>query len=420
MTVTVNTGEPTLLALYQRELVVDPYPFYRELREHHPIFWDEPLGSWVISSYADIVALSRDTRLSEDRVTRVREHMSPNKREELRQLGDALSDMMLFNGAPRHGELRGMVKGAFSRSAIETARETIRAQTQSLLDRGAGRGELDIVADLSQPLTKTVIASLLGIPDGSRYLLDDWVSLLHEFFTQSTAQVPRLRSLRRVFEEMITNGPGERLLAHMLSCCPDRSRRSRDLMFANFVLVIDAGQVTTTYLVANAVRALLHHPDQWELLRRAPRLPRGAASELMRFDTSVQFTTRIAVQGFELRGYAVRRGDPVTLLLGSGNRDPGHFPDPDRLDLSRNSTGHLSFGYGAHYCVGAPLALLEIEVVLESIVRRLAGPRIATPRLRWHDSINFRFLTSLPVRFEPETRRGSGLLTKRRYQRCVD
>jgi pimeloyl-[acyl-carrier protein] synthase len=129
----------------------------------------------------------------------------------------------------------------------------------------------------------------------------------------------------------------------------------------------------------------------------------NAANELMRFDSSVQFTTRIACEELEVGGHVIRDGEPVTLLLGSGNRDPDRFPDPDRLDLTRNATGHLSFGHGAHYCVGAPLALIEVDVVISAMLRRLRGLRIAAPRLRWHDSINFRFLSRLPVRFDPVT-----------------
>jgi len=395
--------EPTLLTLYQPEWVVDPYPYYRRLRESHPVFWDEPLGSWVVTRYDDIVALSRDPRLSEDRVSRFREHLSAHKREALRPLGDALSDMMLFNNAPRHSELRGMVKGAFSRPATARMRETIAKDTEALLDRVAAAGELDVVSDLSQPLSKIVIANLLGIPDEERYLLDDWASLLHEFFTQSTAQVDRLRRLRRIFDVMAENtaDADEHLLAHMLSCCPERSASRDDVLFANFLLIIDAGQVTTTYLVPNAVRALLQHADQLELLRGDDSLMPEAANELMRFDSSVQFTTRIAREELEVGGQVIHDGEPVTLLLGSGNRDPDRFPDPDRLDLTRNAAGHLSFGHGAHYCVGAPLSLIEVDVVISAMLRRLGGLRIAAPRLRWHDSINFRFLSRLPVRFDP-------------------
>lgn len=394
--------EPTLLTLFDPEWLADPYPFYRQLRETYPIFWDALLGCWVVTRYDDIVALSRDRRLSEDRVTRFREQLSPQKRTELRQLGDALSDMMLFSDGARHTELRGMVRGAFTRTATARLRESLERNTAALLDLVVADGRMDVVADLSQPLSKTVIADLLGIAEADRYLLDDWSSLLHEFFTQSVAQSERLRRLREVFDEMAAadTGSEEHLLAHMMSCCPERSARYDDLMFANFLLIIDAGQVTTTYLVANAVRALLQDPRQLDLLRSQPDLMPNAVNELMRFDSSVQFTTRVAIEDLELGGNVVRRGEPVTLLLGSGNRDPTRFPDPDRLDLTRNAAGHLSFGHGAHYCVGAPLALAEIDIVLTAMLRRLPGIRIDADQLRWHDSINFRFLTSLPVRFD--------------------
>lgn len=170
-------------------------------------------------------------------------------------------------------------------------------------------------------------------------------------------------------------------------------------MFANFLLIIDAGQVTTTYLIPNAVRALLQQPAALAGLRDDATVLAAAAHELMRFDSSVQFTTRICREPLRLGPLSVRPGEAVTLLLASGNRDPRRFPDPDRLDWGRDARGHLSFGHGAHYCLGAGLALAEIEIVLSVLKPRLPGLRLCGGDLSWHESINFRFLKHLPVAF---------------------
>lgn len=393
---------PTLLDLFHPDRLADPYPYYSWLRDEFPVYWDDLLGTWVVARYDDIVALAKDARLSEDRVTPFRARMSEAKRSSLAALGEALGDMMLFNDAPRHTELRGLVKGAFSRSATDRMRPVIEAAVADLIDQVIDTGRMDIIRDFSQPLSRTVIADLLGIQDEQRHLLDDWASLLHEFFTLSTAQGSRLQALRGVFDSLVVaehSAPSGTLLTHMLTGCPHHRPPSTQEMFANFLLVIDAGQVTTTYLVGNAVRALIDRPDQLRLLRTQPEMLPRAAAELMRFDSSVQFTTRIARSDLVLRGARISAGDPVTLLLGSGNRDPSRFDDPDRLDVSRNPSGHLGFGHGAHYCVGAPLALLEIEIAIGAIVDRLSDIRRTADDAEWHDSINFRFLKRLPITF---------------------
>lgn len=407
-----GAGTPTLVELFGPEWQADPYPFYRRLRERTPLFWDDALRSWVVTRYADIVALSTDPRLSEDRITPFFDRLSPARQATIRPLADALRGMMLFNDGAAHARQRGMSRSAFSRRAVDAFRASIRANTRALLDRvlersgGGGAGEMDVIADLSAPLTRAVVADLLGIAEEDRYLLDDWASLLHEFFTQSTAQTPRLARLREIFDGMLERrraGPTGDLVSHMLAAPPATRTTgvgAADEMFANFLLIIDAGQVTTTHLIANAVRALLDQPDQIEALRADPALLPGAAHELMRYDSSVQFTSRIARVDLDVGPVRVRAGDPVTLLIGSGNRDPEKFPDPDRVDIRRDARGQLSFGHGAHYCLGAPLALAEIEVVFDELCARTHSWAPATAELSWVESINFRFLRALPLRFE--------------------
>jgi cytochrome P450 len=391
--------DPSLVELFDPAWADDPYPFYRHLRRHHPVYWDAPLRSWVVTRYDDIVALNRDGALSEDRITPFHQRLSPAKRAAMDPLATVLRDMMLFNDAPRHTELRGMAKAAFSRRATDRLRASIAATVERLLDAAVPAGRLDVVGDLSQPLTRTVIADLLGLAEQDRWLLDDWTSLLHEFFTQSDAQTGRLTRLRAVFDAMLDRracAHHDDLVQHLMA-----GGGTAEEMYANFLLVIDAGQVTTTHLIPNAVRALLRFPDQLELLVRHPELLPSAAHELMRYDSSVQFTSRIATADLTVGGHTVRAGQPVTLLLGSGNRDPERFADPDRLDVTRDARGQLSFGHGRHYCLGAPLGLAEIEIVLAALTTRLRNLRLTAAPLRWHQSINFRFLRELPVSFEP-------------------
>jgi pimeloyl-[acyl-carrier protein] synthase len=394
---TTFDDEPSLVELFDPAWAADPYPYYRHLRERHPVYWDAPLRSWVVTRFEDIVGLSRDGALSEDRITPFHRRLSPARQTAMEPLAAVLRDMMLFNDAPRHTALRAMARSGFSRRATERLRATIEATVAGLLDAVGPAGQLDVVADVAQPLTRTVIADLLGLAEEDRWLLDDWSSLLHEYFTQSDAQNERIARLREVFDRMAARPAcphHDDLVRHMVA-----GAGTADEMFANFLLVIDAGQVTTTYLVPNAVRALLQFPDQLRLLAQRPELLPGAAHELMRYDSSVQFTSRIAVADLDVGGHLVRAGQPVTLVLGSGNRDPERFAEPDRLDVTRDAHAQLSFGHGRHYCLGAPLGLAEIEIVIGAMLGRLPDLRLGAAPLRWHESINFRFLQALPVSF---------------------
>lgn len=412
MTVTARRI-PTLVDLFRPELMRDPYALYRELRERHPVYWDQPMQSWVVLSYAGIVELTRDHRLSEDRVMPFYDRLPPDKRAALAPLARALSDMMLFNDPPRHTRLRALVRKAFTPRMVDELQPAVQRKVDQLFARVAGRGRMDAIADLSEPLTCDVIAEMLGVPEAARPLLAGWTSLLHEFFMQSQAEVRRVGRLREAFDEMSADRRSvplpdlPDLVSRMLQAQTETRNAgasatlSDDELFATFLLLIDAGQVTTTHSIPNALRALLAHPDQMELLRERPELVAAAVHELMRYDGPVQFTSRIALDDLEVGGCHIARGQSVMLVLGSGNRDPERFSDPDRLDVTRTANDQLSFGHGIHYCLGAPLALRENEVVLATLLQRTRNLRlgVADADVAWHDTINFRFLRSLPVAF---------------------
>jgi pimeloyl-[acyl-carrier protein] synthase len=391
-------SDPTLAELFEPQWLGDPYPFYRTLRESHPIYHDDVLQSWVVTRHDDITRLSTDDRLTEDRVTPFQSRLTPDTRATMRPLADILRDMMLFATGPRHARLRNMAKAGFSRRVIADLRASIREHVAELCDEVLPAGEIDLVGDLSAPLTRTVIAQMLGLPAEHRHLLDDWQSLLHVYFTQSDAEADRLARLRSVFDELTAGDDPPGLLGHMTAA---DGGDDPEVVFANFLLIIDAGQVTTTHQIPNAVRALLCHPDQLDLLRRRPDLVGPAAEELLRFDSAVQFTARTASTDIDLDGHLVRAGEQVTLLLGSGNRDERTFAEPDRLDVTRDARAQLSFGHGRHYCLGAALALAETELVLEALLSRTRDLRVTVAEPAWHETINFRFLKELPVAFEP-------------------
>lgn len=398
---------PSLLDLHHPDWTRDPYPLYHRMRQHAPVLWDELMRSWIVLGHQEIARLSKDERLSGARIRDFHAQLPPAARGDLEPLARALSDMMLFNEPPRHTRLRRLIRPGLTPRFIREMRPLIESTVDSLLSGVADRGEMDVIRDFSEPLSRDVIARLAGVPDHAAGLLENWQGLLHEFFSQSSAQVPRVNALRAAFDEVAEQrerGHAEDVFSRIIAEQLAAEEFTEDEVFANFLLLIDAGQATTTHLIGNAVLALLRNPDQLALLREAPELTRDATHELMRYDSSVQFTSRVALADLELAGQHIRQGQTVILVLGAGNRDPRRYPDPDRLDVRRKATDHLSFGHGIHYCLGASLALAEIEIAVRELLRRTEDLHLAEPEPSWMDSINFRFAKALPVRFRPAGR----------------
>jgi cytochrome P450 len=385
-----------------------PYPLYRELLSDGPVRWDEWMRSWLVLGHDEIAALAKDDRLSGARIDAFYDQLPAQARTAVGTLKTALSDMMLFNEPPRHTRLRHLIRPGLTPGFTRRLRPVVQRLVEELLDDIVGRGEFDVIHDFSEPLTREVIARLAGVPPHGIHLLEHWQGLLHEFFTQSRAEISRITELRRVFDDGSAArraGTGEDLFTEVISGQLAKGDYTDDEIFANFLLLIDAGQATTTHLIGNAVLALIEHPEQARLLTRRPELAAGAAHEFMRYDSSVQFTTRVALADIDVAGTRITAGQSVSLVIGSGNRDPGHYEHPDRLDITRRAHDHLSFGSGIHYCLGAALALAEIEIAVVELLRRVTDLRLVEPRPDWLESVNFRFLKALPVRFAPTTAR---------------
>lgn len=378
-----------------------PYPLYRELLRDGPVHWDAWMRSWLVLGHDEIAGLARDDRLSGARIDGFYDQLPAHARTAVGTLKTALSDMMLFNEPPRHTRLRQLIRPGLTPGFTRRMRPVIQQLVVELLDDVVGRGEFDVIHDFSEPLTRGVIARLAGVPPHGTHLLENWQGLLHEFFTQSRKEIPRITELRRVFDEGTPArraGTGEDLFTQVISGQLAKGDYTDDEIFANFLLLIDAGQATTTHLIGNAVLALIEHPDQARLLRAEPELAANAAHEFMRYDSSVQFTTRVALTDLDVAGTRIEAGQSVALVIGAGNRDPRHYEHPDRLDITRRAHDHLSFGSGIHFCLGAALALAEIELAIAELLRRVDDLRLVHPEPEWLESVNFRFLKALPVR----------------------
>jgi cytochrome P450 len=357
-----------------------------------------------VLGYEEVKQLSKDPRLSGARVESFYEQLPVTARTQMAPLKNALSDMMLFNEPPRHTRLRQLIRPGITPTIIGEIRNVIEQLTDQLLDTVIPGGRMDVIHDYSEPLTREVISRLAGVPEHGKPFLQSWQGLLHEFYTLSCKEIGRITALRSVFDQGAParrNGTGTDAFSRMITNQLQHEEYTDDEIFANFLLLIDAGQATTTHQIGNAVLALIEHEDQQHLLRNRPELDANAANEFLRFDSSVQFTSRVALSDIDIAGQHIKQGQSVALVLGAGNRDPRRYTDPDRLDLLRGASDHLSFGHGIHYCLGAVLALAEIEISISRLLSRAADIRLEKSDLIWVDSLNFRFLRQLPIRFTP-------------------
>ncbi|MBZ3906907.1 cytochrome P450 family protein [Streptomyces griseiscabiei] len=378
----------------------DPYPTYARLREAAPVGM-VPTGSGarhscLITGYAEAREAFADPRLSKD-TTRFFAG-----RPSQRDLHPALSRNMLATDPPRHARLRALVTKAFTTGAVARLRPRIAALVDELLDAWPDHGTVDLVADLAVPLPVTVICEMLGVPESDRAAVRTWSSDLFD-----AADPRRIDAASHAVGDYMTDlvatkraSPGTSLLDDLIAVRDGEDRLTEDELVSLAVLLLIAGHETTTNFIGNAALALLRHPEALARLRAEPQLLGGALDELLRLDPPVQIATfRYSTQALTLGGTEIPEGVPVLIAPGAANRDPGRFPDPDRLDLSRDATGHLAFGHGIHRCLGAPLARAEAELALQALLTRFPNARLAPPTapLHWRHTRLLRGLTALPL-----------------------
>jgi len=380
----------------------DPYPHLHRLRALDPVHFIEMPGLWLLTRYADVAAALRDARLSAERF-----HLSiPELRSST--LLTSLSSMMLLRDPPDHTRMRTLVSTAFTPRVVENLRPRIQEIVDALLDEVSATGRMELMHDLAAPLPVVVIAQLLGIPVEDRDSFKRWSddlmtiadgSLALAGFPQAERSAGELKDyLRRIFADRRVT-PQDDLISGLVAAREQGDRLSDEELFATCVLLLIAGHETTTNLIGNGMLALLRHPDQLNMLRDDPSLIRSAIEELLRFESPVQVTSRVATQDLDIGGKFVRQGQEVSAALGAANRDPEQFDDPDRLDVTRQDNRHVAFGHGIHFCLGAPLARLEGQIAIQTMLRRLRAVRLDIDEPEWRDGIMMRSLKSLPLTF---------------------
>jgi len=416
----------SLSHLQREDVRANPYPFYETLREQDPIHWDDEMGFWVLTRYDDIASLYTDDRFSRARGLMRNFARLPEAQQQIAQpVYHSFSKTVFYSDPPYHTHLRSLMNHAFTPRYIERLRPYIQNTVNQLLD--ATHDEMDIIHDLAYPLPVMVIAELIGLPASDRVKFKAWSDDLFailgtvkhkpqhllERAAQSLGEMTEyIKDLARKRRENM----GDDLLSILLSVsdgdgCPVPHHSSGQLtretsavstlteeeLVANINILLSTGHETTTHLIGNGILALLQHPDQMKLLKEKPDLLDFAIDEILRYDNPVQITYRSTLEDADIKGKTIRKGDLVNTILGSANRDPERFKNPDRFDVARDEGRHLSFGLGIHYCIGAPLVKLEAEIAFETILRRFPNLQLKSDFLEWQEHPIFRGLKSLKV-----------------------
>jgi len=380
------------------EVMVDPYPYYRRMREADPVHWNGTLRAWFLTRHADVLELLKDDAFSADRSRSDRFRPLPPGRE-------ARGRSMLVSDPPHHTRLRNLVNMAFTPRMTERMRPRIEAITADLLDRAGRLQEIDLVADFAYPLPVIVIAEMLGVPARDRDRFQQWSATLVRGLdpilddaTQEAVLDARdalLDYLRAVVAEHRTE-PRDDLMSALIAAEERGDTLSENELLTMCNLLLVAGHETTVNLLGSGVLTLLRHPDQLDRLRAQPGLARPAVEELLRYTSPVQWTGRVPLREIELSGCTLLPGQSVVGILGAANRDPAVFAEPDGLDLGRDPNPHVAFGRGIHFCLGAPLARLEAQVALPMLFQRFPSLRLAgEPEPR--PTLVLRGLSRLPV-----------------------
>ncbi len=389
--------------------VADPYPALTRLRDRAPVVYDERTNQWLVSRHADVNALLRDRRLGRSYL-HVASHEAWGRAAppaDQAPFWDLLAVQMIDMEPPDHTRLRRLVSTAFTPRTIESLRPRIEALVGAAIDGALALGEFDLIADLLELVPVAVIAELLGIPEEDRHLLRPWsadMTLMFELNPTPEAQ-RRATAASAAFEAYLRGiararrkAPRADLISQLGAVLEtDGDRLTEDELIGTAVLLLNAGHEASVNGAANSWWALFRHPEALSRLRAEPALVPTAIEELLRFDTPAPMFERWVLEDVELGGVTIPRGQELAFQFAAANRDPEAFDHADELVLDRSPNRYLSFGAGIHYCLGAPLAKLEFEILFAAILHRM--PRLqVVEQPAWKPRFVLRGLEALRVR----------------------
>ena len=394
----------SLYRLLEPEVLANPYPLFAQLRAEDPVHWDPYLHSWVVTRYTDAVAVLRDFSASR---TPTPEQLSSMGLSRLDPLARVMVKQMLFLDPPLHTRIRGLAACAFTPQRVSALKSRIQQLTDSLLDEVQARGRIDVIADLGEPLPAIITSELLGVSAEHARALKVWSANFAEMlgnFQHNPDRIPimlntieNLTSFFRKAVEEQKKEPRPGLIHSLIKAEVEGNRLTDDEIIANCIITMVGGLETTTNLIGNGVLTLLRHPHQMERLRSDPSIIAPAIEELLRYESPSQHTARLAPADVELGGKKIRKRQAVIAVMAAANRDPERFPDPERLNLTREDNRHLAFGWATHFCFGAPLARIEGQIAMATLLRRFPKLALEPGPITWRTNLGLRGLSALPL-----------------------
>lgn len=410
MIMTVNDSLDA--ALVSPQMLSNPFPVYARLREEAPVAWSNQWQAWVVSRYEHVEPSLKDKEnlSNENRQGLLFEHLPANQQEDLSRLRHYFAQKdVIGSDPPDHTRMRSLVQKAFTPKMIASLKPRIEALADELVGAATAKGEFDFVEDVAHPLPVILIAEMMGAPPQDRHLFKRWSADILGFQgsgkTQYDTAMVSQQSLTELFDYMTSlveqrrREPKDDLITALALAEEDGARLSRDELLATCNTILTAGHETTTNLIGNMVRELLLRPHAWREVQDDPALIAIAVEESLRLDAPKQRNFRRIKKTHDFGGVTLQENQMIFQLIGSANRDPEVFENPDAYDIHRtNAKDHLSFGIGIHFCLGASLARTEASVVLEALIRHVPNLRITDKGYTWQDRQQFRGPGSLWVK----------------------
>jgi cytochrome P450 len=388
----------------------DPFALFARLREDDPVHWSPALRSWVLTRFDDVRAIAMQKEVSPDRLMPFYRAMPTKSQETLAELIRYLNLWMVFRDPPEHTRLRGLMGKAFTPRAVEALRPNVTALVELLFERIGERTEFDWITEVAGPLPALVIMDMLGVPRDMVAPMKEWSDEIALFLGSARGSPDKYERARHgahamaeYFKSVIAERrrePRDDMISALLAARDRDAKLSEDELIASCMLFLFAGHETTTNLIGNAVIALADHQQEQARLRTEPTLIESAVEEFLRYDGPSGALARVVAVDHVFHGREFKAGQRIFAMLNAANRDGRAFADPDRLDIARSPNRHVTFGFGLHFCLGAPLARLEGQICIDAFLRRWPRFELAAPRagLEWLDALIMRGVTSLPIR----------------------
>ncbi|WP_162256444.1 cytochrome P450 [Sphingomonas sp. Root710] len=418
---TLKTGarpaaELAQLDLLSDELRADPYPFFAELLQSAPVLWSERHRAWLISRHEDVTAALKHEAFSSDRIAPYLESRVPiEDRERFKRMFDLLGSMLLFKAAPIHTRLRGLVQKSFTPwrvKALESDVERIATElSEAMLKRlKDGVEHVDLFSEFCAPLPGQVIARMFGVPVEDGALLKSWAHNLGMFMNAALDNPDRNERVAEAMTDLETylrghidayrQNPADNILSGLVQAADEGDKLDYDELIATCMLLIDAGYKTVQYSLVNGLLTLLQSPSDWHRFASDPAVAQSAVEECIRFAPAGNYIIRRADRDIEFGGQNIQAGSRIFIVTGAANRDPGRFEEPNRFMIDRQRNAHVTFGGGMHFCMGAPLARMEMKAALTTFLRIMPRLELAVPlgSLEWQRVLLLRGLDYLPAR----------------------